>query len=394
MYYISKKTAIVSILYLLFFGAIIVALLFYEPKKNTELSPAVNSDKKALSLLTSTVNDLSIAFEKGITQGFDSEKTNLVINSAIAKSTLFLFNQKTENCVAWFAELSEYSNGDMNDNNKNKIIYKKLKSASETLMNGLTQENEEKVFSELESLFRKDYSKEEQETRLKTIQNEYSILKNNVIFNRNDISSYAKNILKLPNIPDIFSDLFLPIDSVSYKIKNSYAQIFSSGNTLGRMADTESLFSEATKNSNYLSEAKSQISIHAPYAEQLSPLCSYRSDSIYYILFCPEISIKKKTAFNASEAILVGLSNKDLSLKLFDATKYLKNHTKDSINNSILDKENIDQDTKIILKGSNIYFAKEVDTEQSGILYIIKDSNTNNSTVLNEREYILFLTKT
>jgi len=393
VYSISKKTVFNTILYLLSFLVVIVSLLLYEPKITTQAKIAP-PDKKALSLLTSTVNELAMSFEKGINQGFDTEKTNVVINSSIAQKTLFLFNQKTENSVAWFGEVIDYSKGDMVDNAKNKNIYEKLKTASQTLINGYTQADEEKLFEKLEALFKKEHSKEELKASFNQTQNEYSILKNNVAFNRNEISKYAKDILRLPNIPDIFSDLFLPIDSVSYKIKNSYAQIFTSGNTLGRMADDLSPFSDNVKETDYLSEAKRQISKHAPYAEQLSHLYTYKSDSIYYILFCPELSVKNNSVFKASEAICVGLSTDDLSLKLFDATKYLKNHTKDSISNSILDKENIDQDTKIILKGSNIYFAKEVDTEQSGILYIIKDSNTNNSTVLNEREYILFLTKT
>ncbi len=327
------------------------------------------------------------------TEDFKPYKNDIYAYTLVAKNSINLSGFQMPNLSAFISELSDYSLSDMVSNDKNIDFLEKLSSGQSILLEECTNFKNEESIVKIEKIFEKETSKEFYSELLKKTESEYSIIENFIIRDRREIAQYAKTLLNFPLTPEQFKNKYTEPKSLSYSITNSYADIFASGSLLRRMAveDTSRISYETDLPLDVI--AHDYIKTHAPYFKSFTEVLSAKNGSLIYFIFCPVFKINNTNIINYNESIKLAISLSDGRLKAFDASDYLKNHSKNNSftdfllpqiinNNSTINEYN----EKYVYFGDKFYLQVSFSSNENNYYYLINQDNTS-SKIYDEKEY-------
>ena len=399
MYIVRKKYMIKAIALFITFVGIITGIFVsdIEATKKQILKEESNEKAEMINLL-SDFQVLCDTFEKSIDLNTPTSLgKEIYARCMLIRSHLFDMNIKTENTVGWLNELSDYTNTEMNDEEKNKEYLTKLRNATAILINNC--ENPSSIdLTRLEELFAPKTDSEEYKEMLNELENEYPLLNNRIKASVKEITEYAMSVLNHPILPRRFKGNYTFPGALSYTTQNSYAAIHPSGNTLNRMATEPSTNTPAYSYTVLDKKAEEYLKQYAPYAQNCKRVYKEKIENTVYYIFCPEYYTDTVTIFNYDEQIRIALNAFDGRMKAFDATKYLKNPGKDQITTEWAKKQAPDFGNNTLISENTVIIDRLQYTEYiilstSGQKYYVLSQNSNDDIILTQKEFLKILNR-
>lgn len=329
--FIVRKKYLIKIIPFIFLLILIITGTFLTEIKQEEAAKAQN-DKTTFALVNNiyaSLQSINNCFEKSIKIGtFDNEKNEIYTQSYSIKNLIYFAEPNMQNTTKWFSSLCEYSKTDMNDKEKNTYYSEKINKSTSLLLKICSNYQSESSIEEIEKNFKQEEDSNYYREKLKSMEEDYPLLRNQINADRSDITTLAKELLNFPILPKQFFGNYKAPKAISYSHIASYAEIFPSGKFLNRMAAQNTTKETAATDLNILDAARHYITIYASYAEDCKLVASQLSNKLMYCIFCPENTVDNMVIVNYNEPIKLAINLTDNSLKAFDASKYLKNHNK------------------------------------------------------------------
>ncbi len=329
MLIIRKKTLIRSLSFI--FGILLLVLGLFLQKNSIQKVQKTENEKLIFSSLSSvctSLDNICTSFEEASTfDTYKQESKKIYANCISAKNSIYYCNADLPNTLQWISELEEYSKSDMSDHEQNKKHSEKAAAARDLFVSICLNKNDSERFVKIEKFFDTKDSNY-YNTKLEEINNSYLLLDNFIKKDRSDISKYAKKVLNFPIIPKKFSGNFENPPAISYSSDNSYAHIFSAGGFLKRMSVEETSSVKHYTEKGFDETALDYLKEHAPYAKKCEIVYTYKNTNLVYFILCPRMTENNVDFIDYTEPIKVAISIYDGKLKAFDASDYMRVHTK------------------------------------------------------------------
>jgi len=379
-----KRKLIISLISIITGMFLVICCLFInEYKTSSEYAKEKNSNAVSLiSSLSASFDSLSSLLEKGITvNDFSNFNKDIYTYCLIAKNTLSLSTDNTENCSFWLSDLAEYAKTSMNDSEKNNNFFITSEKASIHLAE-LCISNKEKNLKQLDTILKEVITKQKYEDIYNTQTKNYAMLDNYMNYTLKEVSEYAKTLLKTKLTPQKTNNAFSHPLSASYHSKNAYADILYLGKILKTMAyeDTSEITDHTPKDP--IKSAEKYVRQHAPYIENIKLLYTQKTKNITYCVFYPvKIINNTNEIIFLNEKIVVAVNNSHNDMKAFDVSEYLKNHASnnDYLSNVELFYERNSNESKnksfFYLNGDVFLYKKVIGDHHS--YYLLEDLNGN-----------------
>ena len=329
--FIVRKKYLIKLITFVFLLVLIISGIFLS-ERNQEKAKKTENDKTTFMLINNiyaSLQAINTSFNKSIKIGtFENEKNEIYTQAYSIKNLIYFASPNMQNTAKWFSELCEYSKTDMTDNEKNSYYSEKILEATTLLLNICSNHKNESRIDEIEKIFYTEEKKEYYRNKLKTTEEDYPLLNNQIKADRSEITDLAKNILNFPISPKQFYGNYKVPKAICYSHLASYAEIFPSGKFLNRMAVENTTQKDAISDLTIHDAAKHYLTIYAFYTENCKEVYTKKTNKLMYFVFCPETISGNTVIINYNEPIKLAINLNDNSLKAFDASEYLKKHRK------------------------------------------------------------------
>ncbi|MBE6671571.1 MAG: hypothetical protein E7593_05150 [Ruminococcaceae bacterium] len=398
MHNIKRKYVIKAISFFIAFFLLIFGIFLQ--KRSNDKTIVRQSDANTLTILTSitaSINEIQNSFNKAsVLNNYESESKIIYANSFNIKNLLSLSDKELQSVAIWFSDLSEYAKTPMTDIDKNNTYSQKIEEANKLFINICNNYRGQDSITKINNFFTEEKDSNYYNQKLSILDEQYTILEKQIKADRKEVNIFAKKVIGSPLSPNSFTGNYQFPKSVNYTLSSSYASIFASGKILARMASFNNAITESNIDPNK-NNLEKYINEYAYYLSNYEQVYSYSNNDLTYYIICPIYIQNDIKIINYNEPIKIAVSKKDGSLKAFDSTKYLKNHTVFPNIANVLSTKQTQPD---LIKKTDIIsqkhaFIKEMiyyeykTTINNNIFYCLIDQD-NTITYFTEKEYLSY----